>query len=68
MVGARVPHAWKDQIEGICQETGKSESEVVQDALAQYLNRTDSNSVESLMRRVATLEQQLKKLSQLVTS
>jgi predicted DNA-binding protein len=68
MVGARVPHAWKDQIKGICQETGKSESEVVQEAIPQYLGRTDLDSVESLMKRVATLERQLKKLAQLVTN
>ena len=68
MVGARVPHPWKDQIEDICNETGKNESEVVQEAIAQYLGRTDLDSVESLMKRVATLERQLKKLSQLVTS
>lgn len=67
MIGARVPHVWKNQIEGICQETGKSESEVVQEAIAQYLGRTDLNSVESLMKRVAILERQLKKLAQLVT-
>jgi predicted DNA-binding protein len=68
MVGARVPHVWKDQIQGICHETGKSESEVVQEAIAQYLGRTDLDSVESLIKRVATLERQLKKISQLVTS
>ena len=68
MVGARVLHTWKDQILDISQETGKSESEVVQEALAQYLGRTDLDSVESLMRWVATLERQLKKLSQFVTS
>jgi len=68
MVGARVPHPWKDQIEDICSETGKSESEVVQEAIAQYLGRTDLNSVESLMKRVSTVERQLKKLAQLVTS
>jgi len=68
MVGARVPHPWKDQIEDICNETGKSESEVVQEAIAQYLGRTDLNSVESLMKRVSTVERQLKKLAQLVTS
>lgn len=68
MVGARVPHAWKNQIEGICNETGKSESEVVQEAIALYLGRNDLNSVESLTKRVASLERQLKKLAQLVTS
>jgi predicted DNA-binding protein len=68
MIGARVPHPWKDQIEGITQATGKSESDIVREALAQYLERTDLDSVESLMKRVANLERQLKKLAQLVTS
>ena len=68
MVGARVPHSWKDEIQGICTKTSKSESEVVQEAIAQYLGRNDLNSVESLMKRVSTVERQLKKLAQLVTS
>lgn len=68
MVGARVPHSWKNQIDGITQETGKNESEIVREALAQYLDRTDLDSVESLMKRVAALERQMKKLAQLVTS
>lgn len=53
MVGARVSHSWKDQIEAICQESGKSESEVVQEAIAQYLGITDVNSVMSLSKRVS---------------
>ncbi|MCY7286421.1 MAG: hypothetical protein LH679_23995 [Cyanobacteria bacterium CAN_BIN43] len=68
MVGARVPHPWKNQMEVITQETGKSESKIVCEALAQHLGRTDLGSVEPLMKQVATLERQLKKLSQLVTS
>ncbi len=56
MVGARIPQAWKDQREGICQATGKSEREGVQEAIGQYLRRTDLNSVESLVKRVAALE------------
>ena len=66
MVGARVPHSWKDQIEEICQESGKSESEVVQEALAQYLDITDAESVVSLAKRVAKLERQYQKLVKLV--
>lgn len=68
MVGARVPHSWKNQIEAICQTTGKGESDIIREAIAQYLDRTDLNSVESLMKRVANLERQMKKLAQLVTS
>jgi len=66
LVSARVPHDWKDQIEGICKESGKSESEVLQEAIAQYLGKTDLNSITSLNKRVATLERQYKKLIQLV--
>jgi RHH-type rel operon transcriptional repressor/antitoxin RelB len=66
MVGARVPHSWKEQIQAICTETGKSESEVVQEAIAQYLGQTDANSVMSLNKRVAALERQYQKLVKLV--
>lgn len=66
MVGARVPHHWKEQIQSICHESGKSESEVVQEAIAQYLGVTDTSSVMSLSKRVAALERQYHKLVKLV--
>jgi predicted DNA-binding protein len=66
MVGARVPHSWKDQIQAICRESGKSESEIVQEAIAQYLGKTDAGSVASLSKRVAALERQYQKLLKLV--
>jgi RHH-type rel operon transcriptional repressor/antitoxin RelB len=66
MVGARVPHSWKDQIRAICNETGKSESEVVQEAIAQYLGQVDVNSIASINKRVASLERQYQKLMKLV--
>jgi predicted DNA-binding protein len=66
MVGARVPHSWKEQIQAICQETGKCESEVVQEAIGQYLGKTDVSSVTSLSKRVAALERQYQKLVKLV--
>ena len=49
-VSARVPQDWKEQITTICQESGKSESEVVQEAIAQYLVKTDVNSITSLIK------------------
>ena len=66
LVSARIPQDWKQQIEAICREAGKSESEVVQEAIAQYLGQTDVNAIASLSKRVATLERQYKKLVQLV--
>jgi predicted DNA-binding protein len=66
MVGARVPHAWKEQIASICLESGKTESEVVKEAIAQYLGHTDVNAIASLSKRVAALERQYQKLVKLV--
>ena len=66
MVGARVPHAWMDQIEDICTESGKTTSEVVQEAIAQYLGQTNAGSAASLAKRVATLERQYQKLVKLM--
>lgn len=66
MVGTRIPHAWMEQIQNICQESGKCPSEVVQEALAAYLGRTDVNSVSSLNKRVTALERQYQKLVKLV--
>lgn len=68
MVGARIPHGWYEQIQDICQETGKSESEVVQEALASYLGQTDLESVQSMNKRLVNLERQYKKLVALVIS
>lgn len=66
MVEARIPHSWKEQLQGVCLETGKTESEVVQEAIAQYLGRTDLNSVMVLTKRVSALERQYQKLVKLV--
>lgn len=62
----RVPHNWKEQIETVCRESGKTESVIVQEAIAQYLGQVDVNSVASLNKRVAALERQYQKLVKLV--
>ena len=67
MVGARIPHTWMDQIEGICQETGKRPSDILKEALAAYLGKTDTDSVSSLQKRVSAVERKLQKLTTLVT-
>jgi predicted DNA-binding protein len=65
---ARIPQEWEAQLKAIAQETGQSYSDVVRAAIAQYLGRTDLESVESMSKRMAALERQVKKLAQLVTS
>ena len=70
MVGARVPQDWQQQIQEIASAAGRKEAEVVREALAQYLGRTDPSSVKgaisSLEERVSVLERKLAGLGQLV--
>lgn len=68
MVGARIPHSWKSQLQVLCQEAGKSESELVQEAIAAYLGKTDVDSLTSMQKRLGALERQYKKLATLVTN
>lgn len=71
MVGARVPQDWQQQISAIALAAGRKEAEIVRDAIAQYLGKTDPNSVKgaiaSLEDRVASLEQKLAGLGRLVS-
>jgi RHH-type rel operon transcriptional repressor/antitoxin RelB len=70
MVGARVPQDWQQQISAIALAAGRKEAEIVRDAIAQYLGKTDPNSVKgaiaSLEDRVASLERKLAGLGRLV--
>ena len=70
MVGARVPQDWQQQIHEIAAATGRKEADVVREALAQYLGKTDPSSVKgaiaSLEDRVASVERKLAGLGRLV--
>lgn len=70
MVGARVPLDWQQQISAIATAAGRKESEVVREALAQYLGQTDplavKGAIASLEDRVANLERKLTGLGRLV--
>ena len=66
IAAARIPHSWDEQIRAIAQETGRTPSEVVKEAIGIYLEKTDPDSVASMTRRVASLEKQVKKLVQLM--
>lgn len=45
-VGARIPLEWQQQIQEIATSSGRKEAEVVREAIAQYLGRTDPGSVK----------------------
>ena len=70
MVGARVPQDWQQQISAIASAAGRKEAEIVRDAIAQYLGKTDPTAVKgaiaSLEDRVANLERKFAGLGRLV--
>ncbi len=70
MVGARVPQDWQQQISAIALAAGRKEAEIVRDAIAQYLGKTDPTAVKGaisdLQERVASLERKLAGLGRLV--
>lgn len=70
MVGARVPQDWQQQISALALAAGRKEAEIVREALAQYLGKTDPSSVKGaiadLEDRVASLEGKLAGLGRLV--
>lgn len=67
-VGGRVPESYSIQLKSIGEETGKTESELVREALAQYLGETTPESCANTSKRVSGLERQIKQLQKLVLS
>ena len=61
-VAGRVPESYKTQLKQIAEATGKTESELVREAVAAYLGKTEPESVEKMNRRLAQLERQVKVL------
>lgn len=63
MVGARVSQEWHQQIQEIATTAERKEAEMVREAIAQYLGRTDPGSVRGaitdLQDRVTRLERKL---------
>lgn len=62
LVAGRVPQSYVDQLDKIGEATGKCQSELVREALAAYLDKTEPESVEKMTRRLAKLERQVKAL------
>lgn len=70
MLGAQVPQEWQQQIGAIAAASGRKKAEVVREALAQYLGKTDlaavKGAIADLQDRVADLKRKLTGLGQLV--
>lgn len=69
MIGARVPQEWQQQINAIALASGRKEAQVVREALAQYLGKTDpaavKGAISDLQDRVTDLERKLATLGRL---
>jgi metal-responsive CopG/Arc/MetJ family transcriptional regulator len=51
-VGVRVPQEYLDEIDAICQTTGKSRSQVLLDAVEMYLGKVSNDGVKSELENV----------------
>ncbi len=62
-VGVRLPQEYLDEIDQICEVTGKNRTEVLLEAVAIYLNKTPADGVQStieqLERRLELVEKKL---------
>lgn len=71
MIGTRVSEEWKAQIEAIAKATGRNSSQVVYEAVAQYLGRTDGatlgNQIQEMLQRIEALERQQQGLKMLLS-
>ena len=66
LVAGRIPPAWAAELKQIQTETGKTQSELVCEAIGLYLEKTDPDSVATMNRRLNKLEKQYKKLATLI--
>ncbi len=70
IVGARVEEEWVEQINAIAQVTGRKPAEVVREAIAAYLGKTDPKAIRSVLvdheNRLANVESKLSSLGRLI--
>lgn len=63
MLVARVPSDWQEKIRGIAEASGRTESEVVREAIGQYLGEVDvagvKGAIADLQERLAKVEAKL---------
>ena len=63
-VGCRIPPEWHQQILTVCETTGQTPSQVLQEAIALYLKRSKISTIRS---RLESLEEKVRKLAALLT-
>ncbi|MEM9485547.1 MAG: hypothetical protein AAGA83_17870 [Cyanobacteria bacterium P01_F01_bin.116] len=66
IASARIPHSWNEQIREIAQETGRTPSDVVKEAIGKYLGKTMPDGCVSTNRRLSKVEHQLARLQRML--
>lgn len=56
MVGARVPKDWADEIAAIALEKGCTSSQIISEAIALYLEKTNHAVISTHEARISALE------------
>ena len=59
MIGARIPQDYINELDAICEATGRSRSQVILEAIEVYLGKESGNTVES---ELAALKQEVEAL------
>ncbi|MBE9179929.1 hypothetical protein IQ268_15260 [Oculatella sp. LEGE 06141] len=65
MVGCQIPQEWQEKLEAIAANTGRQATQIVYEAIAQYLAETDIGTLAGQLREVKhRLEQVEKRMGQ----
>jgi predicted transcriptional regulator len=63
-VGVRIPSEWLEEINALCEQTGKTKTQIMLEALAQYLGKNTVVGINADLGEIRTLlenhEQRLK--------
>lgn len=54
-VGVRIPSEWLEEINALCEQTGKTKTQIMLEALAQYLGKTTVSGIGAELEEVRTL-------------
>ena len=59
LVSTRIPQGWLTKLQAIAEASGRNQSQLIQEAIGNYLGHTTPDSVKSLAQRVAALERKV---------